>query len=509
MSLDAIRSYGDLRDDVVVDADVAIIGSGPGGAAAAARLAEAGKRVVILEGGSYFRSQDFPPQASVSLHNLYLENGQLAAASPTGTFVPLASGQGVGGGTLINSAMCFRGPEHRLEEWARFIGSERYAPANMARLYDEIEETLHVETTPQDLEIAGINNLKTFEGIRALGMEGGMVRRNTPGCLGCGVCYMGCPVGGKGSVDRNFLGARAFAHDTVLYADTFASEFLLEGGRVVGVRGRQREPHTRMPGPLITVRAPRTIVAGGAIGTAKLMLSTGISGNEHVGRHLHLHPTGSVYAYFGEDVRMWRGATQGSYGHHPDHPDILIEAFSVTAEVLFAQAAEAGQNGKEFLADVHRMAGTGFITRDDSEGHITMRDRGKAGITYDLIESDLEKMVGGLKLAAQVMFAAGAERVKPGLFPLEYCDSMEDLERQVPARVSPNDIYLYASHPMSSCRMASRPEDGVVDARGEVFDVPGLYIADSSVFPAALGRNPQMTVMAFALNVAEQMLEDW
>ena len=55
--------------------------------------------------------------------------------------------------------------------------------------------------------------------------------------------------------------------------------------------------------------------------------------------------------------------------------------------------------------------------------------------------------------------------------------------------------------------MAQRPEDGVVDSRGAVFGVPGLWVADASLFPSALGRNPQMTVMAFALNVAEQLLE--
>ena len=111
-----ILSYGDVVADRTVEADIAIIGTGPGGAAAAARLAEAGLRIVMLEAGSHFRPQGFPSKVSGSLPKLYVEEGQLVAASPSGTFIPLTAGKGVGGSPLINSAMCFRGPGVRLDE---------------------------------------------------------------------------------------------------------------------------------------------------------------------------------------------------------------------------------------------------------------------------------------------------------------------------------------------------------------------------------------------------------
>jgi len=486
-----------------------IVGSGPGGSAAAARLAEAGKRVVMLEAGSYYPLGSFSNLGSESLRKLYIERGQLAAASPAGTFVPMAAGEGVGGSTLVNSAMCFRGPTERLEEWSELVGNERYGPDRMAPLYEEIEATIHVAPTTDKPIIAGQNNLKTAEGVRILGLEGGMVDRNAPGCVGCAVCFYGCPVGGKGSMDRNFLGARAFNHDCELYANAPVEEILIENGRAVGVRARIRDPETRHKTYSITVRARIVLIAGGAIGTAKLLLTTKVSENEHIGRHLRMHPTGSVYAYFDEDINIWRGVTQGSYGHHLDHPDVLVEAFSVGAEILFAQAVAKGQNAKDFLANVRQMAGTGFLIRDESEGRITMADRGKAAIFYELIPRDLEKMNVGFQLCCEVMFAAGARSVKPGLWYAEYGDSMDQVNADLARLTDPNDIYLYASHLQGTCRMATRPEDGVVDSRGSVFDVPGLYIADSSVFPNSLGRNPQMTVMAVALNVAEQLLEDW
>ena len=64
MSLEASRSYGDVTSDQVIAADVAIVGSGPGGSAAAARLAESGKRVVMLEAGGHYRPRDFSPKSA-------------------------------------------------------------------------------------------------------------------------------------------------------------------------------------------------------------------------------------------------------------------------------------------------------------------------------------------------------------------------------------------------------------------------------------------------------------
>src|SRR5205807_7008110 len=57
---------------------------------------------------------------------------------------------------------------------------------------------------------------------------------------------------------------------------------------------------------------------------------------------------------------------------------------------------------------------------------------------------------------------------------------------------------LVTVHPLGGCAMAGDRTGGVVDHRGEVFGYPGLYVADGSVIPVALGRNPAMTIAALA-----------
>src|SRR6267142_4765891 len=72
-------------------------------------------------------------------------------------------------------------------------------------------------------------------------------------------------------------------------------------------------------------------------------------------------------------------------------------------------------------------------------------------------------------------------------------------------------------HPLGACRMAKSASDGVVDEFGRVFDktkigsqqfYPGLYIADASIIPTALGVNPSLTISALSLRIVEKSLED-
>ena len=63
---------------------------------------------------------------------------------------------------------------------------------------------------------------------------------------------------------------------------------------------------------------------------------------------------------------------------------------------------------------------------------------------------------------------------------------------------------IYASHPMSTCRMSRDREHGVVKPDGETWDVQNLIICDASIFPTALGANPQITLMAAATLISRQ-----
>lgn len=110
----------EIRSNLALSADVCIVGSGPGGAIAAARLAASGARVILLEEGSSFtRKSDFHMQESEAYPKLYQDHGNRATDDLA---ITILQGRGVGGGTLVNWTTCFRTPESTLALWRERFG---------------------------------------------------------------------------------------------------------------------------------------------------------------------------------------------------------------------------------------------------------------------------------------------------------------------------------------------------------------------------------------------------
>lgn len=58
-------------------------------------------------------------------------------------------------------------------------------------------------------------------------------------------------------------------------------------------------------------------------------------------------------------------------------------------------------------------------------------------------------------------------------------------------------------HSLGGCALSDSPDRGVVSPEGEVHGCPGLYVADGSVIPAAIGYHPVMTISAVAARIAD------
>ncbi|MFZ5476870.1 MAG: FAD-dependent oxidoreductase [Myxococcota bacterium] len=471
-----------------IDCDVVIVGTGPGGAACARALALAGAKVWLVEEGpaeSRFR----PNQGHTMRHHMQEGGGMVATGS---TFVPIAAGRGVGGGSLINSAIAWRCPDYVLDGWTKALGDDRYSPANVRPVYDELWELLGIGPTRP--EIGGRNNALVVRGVEKLGLEGGWLDRATPGCVGCGVCYFGCPSLGKASVNLNLL-VDAVAAGARIQAETKVTEVLVEGGRAVGVRGRMRHADTNEPGGLVTVRAERVVIAAGGIGTPRLLHVAGLELGPAVGKGLHIHPGNAVLGWCDEPVELWKGATQGAWFHCPDLPGVLPHTFSAPPEACVSAAGATGADAKRMLERLEYLCGLVVMISDTGEGAVSAWGDGRARITYDFAESDVVRIRKGMEWAAKVLLAGGATEVFAPVFGVKPCRTAEDLVAQLETRAL-TDYTMYASHPMSTCRMGTDPATSVIRPDGRAHALDGLWLADSSIFPTSLGVNPSITTMA-------------
>jgi choline dehydrogenase-like flavoprotein len=481
------------------ECDVVIVGSGAGGAAAAATLAEAGLDVIVLEAGQSYTRDSYPSDPLEAIASLYRDAGLTIAEGRPPIPVPVA--KTVGGTTVINSGTCFRAPDSVLENWR-----DRYGVEWADRLdpdFAEAEEFLRV--TPLDPERMGRNGQLAMEGAAAIGASGGPISRNAGNCVQCSSCPYGCRIDAKRGMHVSYI-PRAVAAGARLRTGVEARRILVEDGRAVGVRciagaAGQRNGNRRP----YTVRARHaTIVAGGALGTPELLLRSGLGGNQ-VGRNLHMHPACWVGARYPEEVRGWEGVMQSYYVDEWDSERVLLEATFTPLPFGGAWLQGSGREHQEAILDLKHVSSIGVQLTDESSGRVGIARDGSIRANYRLSDEDVRRVVFGIARAAEVHFAAGASEVYPNIGRAQILRPGEVAEFEA-TRFKPSELRLEAFHPMGTARIAANPAEGVCAADGSVNGVAGLHVADASLFPTAVGVNPMMTIIAFAKQVASGLI---
>jgi hypothetical protein len=125
------------------DCDVVVVGTGAGGATAAARLRDAGRDVLMLEEGALHRTETSSHRSDDDDPRLYRDAGTtMILGRPPIIF---AEGRCVGGSTVINGGMSWRAPARVLEHWQRDLRLPDSGPRAMARYFAEAERILHAE----------------------------------------------------------------------------------------------------------------------------------------------------------------------------------------------------------------------------------------------------------------------------------------------------------------------------------------------------------------------------
>jgi choline dehydrogenase-like flavoprotein len=482
------------------DCDVAIVGSGAGGAVAAAVLAEAGLDVLVLEAGPYMDRRSYPDEPLEALSALYRDGGlTIAEGMPA---IPTPVGRAVGGTTVINSGTCFRAPDAVLERWRREHGVEWATELDPD--YAQAEELLAV--TPVDPERMGRNGQLLLEGAEAMGVSHHPLRRNAGRCMECSSCPYGCRLDAKRAMHVSYL-PRAVAAGARIRAGVEARRLVFEGDRATGidcVRG-VADPLARRP-RRYSVRARKAVIAaGGAFGTPELLMRSGMrSASGELGRNLRIHPACWVGARFDEPVRGWDGVMQSYAVDEWKNRGLLLEATFTPLAFGGHWMPGVGAAHQERLASYDHVASTGVHLSDSSRGRVSLAGDGSLRIGYRLTEDDAARLAFGIARAAELFYAAGAREVYPqiGGIPILPRGRINDLEVKPPAA---RRLRLEAFHPLGTARMDADPSRGVVGTDGAVHGRDGLYVADASLFCSSIGVNPMMTVIAMASRVAHRL----
>ncbi|MEM8641230.1 MAG: GMC family oxidoreductase [Cyanobacteria bacterium P01_G01_bin.54] len=463
--------------------EIAVVGSGPGGAITACLLAEAGRDVLLIEEGNYLPLKSCAPFSIAEMVQKYRNGGlTLAMGAPK---VQYAEGHCVGGGSEVNSGLYYRTPSPILAQWRDEFNVAALTEADLLPHFEACERDVNVCLMPGQPPAA---SLKLHEGATRLGWE-------------------------SHEVPRWFKYEQMDAATTIpkgkrqSMTETFIPRFLQAGGRLlpqtrvntIRQTGRQWQlkAQTQAQGrsrPL-QIQAETLFVAGGAVQTPALLRRSGIRRN--IGNALQLHPTLKVIAQFPEAInaaemgvpvhQVKEFSPRYSFGCSISSRPYLALGINDHPQYL----SEVAKHWQQMAIYYAMVTGAGRGTVRDVPGY---RD---PLVRYHLTNEDMDTLAESLKKLCELLFAAGATTLYPSVMQSQPLNRLADLA-QWPERLSRQKSNLMTIHLFSSCPMGENLQRCATDSFGKVRGFSNLYIADASLLCTAPGVNPQGSIMAIA-----------
>jgi choline dehydrogenase-like flavoprotein len=510
--LEGVVEGQSLAHDLRLTAEVVVVGSGAGGGVAAARLAEAGHDVLVLEEGGYYAPDDLTEDEGEMTERLFADRG---VRTTDDLSIAMLQGRALGGGTLVNWMLMLRTPDHVLDEWAEDFGTEGMRPRDMQRVFETIEEEVHARLVPDDAHSQ--NNRLLLEGARALGWRARAGRVNARGCVRAGFCSYGCRWDAKQSTVATYL-PRALRAGARVYTDVRADRI-----EVVERHGAfpQKRVHvtvldrkTGRPRAKLVIVTKCVVVAAGAIGSPSLLVRSGM-GEGGVGRFLRLHPTTATMGIYDRDVYTAAGmpltvvvdeyARIDGYGY-----GFVIECPPLHPSLLSAAWTGFGREHRDAMEVFKRTGAFIGLLRDGadramSNGEVTVDRAGKTHIAYRLGPADGRHLRRAIEATARLHLAAGAREVVTLHAPAVRMTKDADVSEIERRPIGPNQLAVFSAHVNGTCRIGKRRADSGTNPDGEVWGQKGVFVVDGSLLPTGVGANPQETIMAFASIIARRI----
>ncbi|MGH7503595.1 MAG: GMC family oxidoreductase N-terminal domain-containing protein [Longimicrobiales bacterium] len=497
--------------DVHERADVAIVGTGAGGSTLGAYLADRGWNVVMLERGGFFRAEDFSQREEEAMAAF---NGRRGLDSTVDNAIFLNYAQAVGGSTVHYWGDSFRTPPDRLERWRTTHGLDWMTPAQLDPHFQAIEQELGIHVTPEQL--LNENNRLVRTGCEALGIEGAPPPTARIDCIGCGWTQFGCAYNRKTSQLITTIPRISRAGGRI-YSDALVDALVIDAGRIRAVTGALRDRTTGQPRATFRIDADIVVLAGGALGTAELLLRN--VPDATVGQRFFVNPHYFVWADFGRTidnqtgipcayvVHEFREVQYDARGNYAGGGYIMLTNHQ-SPGIMAAMFSDAGPAHTERMKKYDQLGSVMSVIDEEHPGRVFLGEDGLRRTEFNVRGVDQEKAVDYLRNASRIFLAAGAQEVWiPDVHGTIVRTEQEIMDRISLRSVQPNAQFCAGSHLVGTAPIGTDPADSFAGPTGEAHRIAGLYVADGAALPGSVSVDPSLTIMAVARWIASGLHE--
>lgn len=520
------------------DYDYIIIGSGFGGAVSALRLAQKGYRVAVLEKGRRYRTEDFPKTNWNLRKYLWMPRAGLYGIQCLTLLkhVFILHGSGVGGGSLVYANNLLIPPDKVFDkdEWGPGDWKARLAthyqearrmlgatPAPRLGKGDEVLREIGIELRGEDT--FHINDVGIFFGEPDKTVPDPYFDGQGPdrtGCTFCGACMIGCPKGGKNTLDKNYLYlAEALGVQIIPETEVVSVRPLNESGDE-GYQIKTRKSIGLLH-PKKNYTAAKVVFSGGVMGTVKLLLRCRRQGDlpklsPRLGDLVRTNSEALLTVTARDRKADYSDQIAITSGIYPDeNTHIEVVRYNKGSDALgsllglltdgggrtprwlrfMGTAARHPINFMRSLWTFGWAARTNILLVMQTLDNYLIMDDGRrwwrlGGRSMNTALPEGDKKVPSYIPVANEVARRMAERLD-GLPMSAWSEVLLDISS--------------TAHILGGCVMGPDAEHSVVDYDGRVHGYPGLYVADGSVVPVNLGVNPSLTITALSEYIMSQV----
>lgn len=299
-----------------------------------------------------------------------------------------------------------------------------------------------------------------------------------------------------------------------IYANCSAEKLTYTDEIVDGVEGNFLDKSNNTVYKL-RVNARLVVIAASAIASTHILLKNHIAQSK-AGKNLALHPVTDILGDFPFEIKGSQGIPM-AYAMHDfsvingvEEGGFLIEE-AFLAPLEFSMTLPVSERlHMELMKRYNHYAMAGVLVRDGNNGTITLTDGGKTRISYSLGARELDDIARSTEIIARMWFGLGATKIVTSHIRKSILNSEDEIPELVSAIKNDSKNLMMASfHPQGGNRMGDDENTCVVDSDCKVYGFRNLFVCDASVFPTAVGVNPQLSIMSLAAIIADRINSRW